>query len=255
VADATRIALSGSSGLIGSAFTKKLPKKIQIVGSLQMSLIPLSEINNSIESLSKLGVEAFLHLGWPASSFPENYRNTADNFDALQKTVILKEACLRANIMFIGIGSGIDKKSEMENFYQLTKFTCREMFSAQIDRKEITWVRPFYIFDDNSWPEFLHRKSTSPIQILDDSPRDFIHLDDVVSALFEIIQKKIMGEIDLGTGRLVKPSNICTAFGRSFHTEANSAGVLAKNNIESAQKHSKLNKCWSPTRTLALLKE
>jgi nucleoside-diphosphate-sugar epimerase len=255
MADAPIIAISGASGLFGSAFLAKYSENLHVTKSLQLQNLADADIYREIESLSAFGTQTFLHLAWSASSSKENYRFSEENFDALRKTVLLKEACSQMGIKFVGIGTVVDKVGITESYYQLAKFTCRQMFRREIEEEKITWVRPHYVFNDDSWPSFLQSDKSLPVTILNNSPRDFIHLDDVISGLFLILQKKILGEIDLGSGWLTKPSELCEAFGKEFIIEQGETGGVQLEASPTASSHPRLSQYWVPTKTHALLKE
>jgi nucleoside-diphosphate-sugar epimerase len=255
VADATLIGLSGESGLFGSAFLSNIPQEICISGSINLRSLSATEIFSEVEKLAKLGSESFLHLAWPASSSLGNYRFSEENFDVLQKTIILQDACMRTGINFIGIGSVLDKVSTVENYYHLAKFACRQMLKARILDETITWIRPHYVFNDVSWPEFIHANNNLPVIIFNDSPRDFIHLDDVITGIIAIISHKIKGEIDLGSGIMTKTSDLCNALGKQYKIESDMSMQHLNNNQRSAQSHSRLSQYWAPNKTRTLLKE
>jgi nucleoside-diphosphate-sugar epimerase len=255
MADALSVAVSGSTGLIGSAFLEKIPEKIQITNRIHFKTLNVSEIPGIVETISSQGVDVFLHLGWPASTFEGDYRSSESNFDALQKTIVLKEACLRANISFVGIGSVVDANYDHGNLYQLAKFACRQMLEPDIQNETITWVRPYYVFDDGSWPNFLHADNGSPTIIQDNGFRDFIHIEDVVTGLWAIIQHQLKGKIDLGSGILKKPSDICEIYGKDFRVHSNSAEALGISLYDSAESHYRLSQYWAPFKTQKLFKE
>jgi nucleoside-diphosphate-sugar epimerase len=255
MADAPLVAISGASGLIGSAFMNKYSASLRLTKILKMKSLTYDQVLSEIESISASGTKSLLHLAWPASSSSDNYRISEDNFDALRKTILTQEACSQFGINFIGIGTILDKVSSVDSYYQMAKFTCRQMFRREIAEERITWVRPYFVFNNNSWPGFLHVPKKSSVRILNDSPRDFIHLDDVVSGLFTILEKEIRGEIDLGSRRLTKPSELCEKLGKNYIIESADSGEASAEYSTSAAEHPLLSQHWAPTKTHALLKE
>lgn len=254
MADVTLVAISGSSGLFGAAFLAKLPKELQISGLLKLKSLTTSEIYKEVEKLAATGTKTFLHLAWPASSSVGNYRSSEENFHVLRKTIILEEACFVSGISFIGVGSVLDKVSAIKNYYHLTKFVCRQMLNSQIHNESIAWVRPYYVFNTDSWPQFIHENKSLPVRILDNSPRDFIHLDDVITGLFAIIQHGILGEIDLGSGLMTKPSELCDALEKKYQIESEPPGDMIASEILYSHQHPRLLEHWSPNATHALVK-
>ncbi len=254
MADAPIIAISGASGLFGSAFLKTYSASLQITKSIKLKTLADSDLYREIESIAACGTQTFLHLAWPASSSKDDYRCSDENFDALRKTILLKEACFRAGINFVGIGTVLDNVGVSASFYQLAKFSCRQMLRHEIVEESITWVRPYYVFNDDSWPNFLHADKSLPVRILNDSPRDFIHLDDVISGLFLILEKQIFGEIDLGSGYLTRPSELCAALGKEFSIESRERVGKQLEVSSTASQHRRLSRYWVPTKTHSLLK-
>jgi len=255
LADALSIAVTGSTGLIGTAFLDSIPREVLLKGRIHLKTIAVSAIPEAIQSLSSERVDVLLHLGWPASTFKENYRVAESNFDALQKTIVLKEACLKNNISFVGIGSAVDNFCGDGNFYQLTKFVCRKMLSCEIRDEIITWVRPFYVFNNDTWPAFLHGDVDLPILIRDNTARDFVHIDDVVTGLWAIIQNRMRGEIDLGSGILRKPSDICALYGKEFRISSDFLETTESPQYAAAQPNLQLSQYWNPRKTQDLFKE
>lgn len=253
MASPTLIGISGASGLFGSAFLRKLPENIAITKVVSLREVSTLEIYDFVEELSMMRTETFLHLAWPASSSKNDYRISRENFEVLRKTIILAEACLTNNINFVGIGSAVDYMSKFENYYQVSKFVCREMLRPQIEERLIAWLRPHYVFNNNSWPQFLFPENLLPISIQDDSPRDYIHLDDVISALYVIIQHQLMGQIDIGSGFLTRPSELCRALGKKFEIHSNGKTIYdmgANTDVDSL-----LLNLWSPRITRDFLQE
>jgi nucleoside-diphosphate-sugar epimerase len=255
MADAPLVAISGASGLIGSAFMNKYSASLRVTKILKMKRLTDSQIFKEIESISAFGTKSLLHLAWPASSSSDNYRVSEDNFDALRKTILIQAACSQFGINFIGVGTILDKISSVDSYYQMTKFTCRQIFRREISEERITWVRPFFVFNNNSWPGFLHVPQNSSVRILNDSPRDFIHLDDVVSGLFTILERELRGEIDLGSRRLTKPSELCDRLGKNYIIQNADSDEASGEYSTYATEHPLLSQHWAPTKTHALLKE
>ena len=249
------VAISGSSGFFGTNFLNNIPKGIEVTKKLSFKKLSASEIQREIETLRQMGTETFLHLAWPASSSKIDYRNSESNFDALEKTIILKDACERSNILFIGIGSVLDKSLETKSLYQLTKYVGRKMLLSAIEEEAITWIRPYFVFDNSTWPSFIHERDSYPVLIKDDSPRDYVHLDDVVSAIIAIVLHEIKGEIDIGSGVLRRPSQLCQALGKNFIIENDREYKLEKKEFIPAKVKTQLMENWTTKATTSVFKE
>ena len=245
------VATSGASGLIGTAFKESLSSDFKIVHEIKSSIINISDIAAEVELAASKGAKDFIHLGWPASSNSENYRISKSNFDALEKSLVLRQACEKFDMNFIAFGSPVDLALEVNNAYSLTKYVLRQILLDDIMNQKITWLRPFYIFNDSSWPHFLHQNE--PILIIDDSPRDFIHISDVVNAIELIVRTQIRGEVDVGSQILTKPSELCSSLGKNFYLDANLASTN-KMIYFPAQLNGKMSAVWQACKTQQILK-
>jgi nucleoside-diphosphate-sugar epimerase len=246
------VAASGASGLIGTALKENLSPDFKIVHEIKSSIINISNIAAEVELAASKGAKDFIHLGWPASSNSENYRISTSNFDALEKSLVLRRACEKFNMNFIAFGTPVDLFIAVDNAYSLTKYVLRQILLDDIVSKKITWLRPFYIFNDSSWPHFLHQNE--PILIIDDSPRDFIHITDVVSAIESIIRTQIRGEVDVGTEILTRPSELCRSLGKNFYLDANVASIN-KMVYFPAKLNEKMSSVWLARKTQQILKK
>jgi hypothetical protein len=169
------------------------------------------------------------------------------NFDALEKTLMYKRACEMFNIKFIGIGSVVDETPLAENFYSLTKFVARQTFSDAIAGKEITWLRPFYVFDNLTWPRYLHGDKSEKLLINDDAPRDFIHICDVTEGIESVIRLGITGEIDLGSQLMNRPSQLCKIMKKDYSILHN---YESKDLFKISAKSEMLSRVWNPRHTV-----
>ena len=249
MANSRLVVMSGSGGLLGTAFSEGVLEGISISKTLSTANLPIEEIDIEFSRFGSEGIETFLHLGWPASSHPNNYRQSKANFVALEKTLAIRRACDREGINFIGIGSVLDKTPSLENLYSITKYVAREVLSDDIERDLITWVRPFYIFDEQGWPRFAHTPEGGEIEVLNDAPRDFIHLEDVIAGLAAVIREEIRGEVDLGSGILRKPSELVAALGHRPIVKTKNQEIESSFNSAAASPNSALAGMWQAKKT------
>jgi nucleoside-diphosphate-sugar epimerase len=199
------------------------PPDLVLVRANSFSEISPNSIDEEIRRLAEVGVRSFLHLAWPASSTKGDYRTSTDNFSALEKTLISKRSCERHGIKFFGVGTVIDTTIDPKSTYSLTKYTARQTLLRDIEAKQISWIRPYYVFDGVNWPQYLEARPGEKIEIQDNSPRDFIHLRDVVSGILTILKLEAMGEMNLGSGVARRPSDICDVLGRNYSIMSNSS--------------------------------
>lgn len=248
MANTKLIAITGASGLIGKTFIEMLASDIEIVHKISSSKIKIHEIADQVKWAAASGAKYFLHLGWPASSSDDNYRISPKNFDALEKTLIIKNVCEEFDIFFIGIGSPVDRFLYAENTYSLTKYVAKQVFLKDILEGKITWLRPFYIFDQISWPKFMYDMNKEIVEIEDDSPRDYIHIKDVTRGIESVIRWDIRGEVDLGSQIFKTPSELCTALGKSFSFNLD-ISQKGETELYAAATNEKLSKVWNARHT------
>jgi nucleoside-diphosphate-sugar epimerase len=246
------VAVSGASGLVGTSFKENLPSDFRIVHEVKSSIINISNLAAEVELAASRGAKDFIHLGWPASSNHENYRISKSNFDALEKSLILRRACEKFDMNFIAFGSPMDLLLSVDNAYSLTKYVLRQILLDDIVSQKITWLRPFYIFNDSSWPHFLHQNE--PVIIIDDSPRDFIHISDVVIAIELVVRTQIRGEVDVGSEILTRPSELCRSLGKNFYFDENVASIN-KMVYFPAKLNEKMSSVWRARKTQQILKK
>jgi nucleoside-diphosphate-sugar epimerase len=216
MADVKLIAMSGSSGLIGRVFNDNLSSDIKVVHITKASKINVDQIEREVRIASGKGAKHFLHLGWPASTTIDDYKVSLENYNALEKTLVFKRACDKFGLHFIGIGSTVDRFPDSKSTYSITKYAARQIFSKDILENNITWLRPFYIFNQDFWPKFIHQNSGKKVLICNDLPRNFIHINDVTRGIESVIRCGIQGRIDLGSQFLRKPSELCAALNKLF---------------------------------------
>lgn len=241
------VAVSGSKGLIGSRLLAANLENLQFL-PISISRLSIAETRNAVLVAKECGASTFLHLSWPAATFAGDYRTSIENFTALEKTLIVKEECLKNDLHFVGLGSQVDQDSDGKTLYSLTKTIARGVFDRAILGHEISWLRPFYVFEEDRWPSFLMQSTVGPVEIQDDSPRDFVHIKDIVSGIQQIISQGLRGQIDLGSGLHRRPSELCFALGVPFTTRPE-AHIFARRTFPTASLDPRLAQVWQPTHT------
>ena len=210
------IGVSGLSGLIGSELAQVISDQVHLVPSQSFSTISLDSIDSEIERLSKQGVTGFLHLAWPAASTDENYKTSLKNFGALEKTIEVKRSCDKWGVGFFGVGTGIDKSIDHDSNYSIAKFEARKAFLEDIIEKRVSWIRPHYVFNGKDWPRFIYLEGEELPLIQDNTPRDWVHIKDVASGIMKVLELDLKGEVDIGSGLLIRPSELCDALDIKF---------------------------------------
>ena len=247
------IGVSGSRGFLGQALCK-------LAASVNLRIVPISlrsgmhreEVGKRLEALVDQGVTDLVHLAWPASSTVD-YKYSAENETAGLLAVDTAEFCLEKGLRFYGLGSAVENCIP-ETKYSKSKASTLKALRKQISDGLITWLRPHYVFDESSWPLFLRESiQTGSVVIQNDSPRDYIHIDDVSSGTIASIKNGLVGEVDIASGKLTRPSELLSALSLDF-------SILQGNNEVRSEFHAVdisklLNVSWYPNLTLGILKE
>lgn len=247
------IGVAGSTGFMGQALSK-------LAASEDVRVVPISlrtgmlreELEKQLEALVTQGVTDFIHLAWPGSSSVD-YKYSTENEGAGLLTVDTAELCVEMGLRFYGLGSAAENRIP-ETPYSKSKSDTRKALREQISEGLITWLRPHYVFDESSWPLFVRESTqTGGVVIRDDSPKDFIHINDVSRGAVASIKSGLVGEVDIASGKLTRPSELLSALGLGFsilqgrHEVQHEVGTVDISKL--------LNVSWYPNLTLEILKE
>ena len=242
--------ITGAGGRLGRGLIELLSKNNED----RLTFLSISELQ--VEEISKVKFpfrlrefDALLHLSWPASSFAGNYRSTLENLKARDKTIELGRLCMEEDTWFIGMGSVLDDEAFAgSSLYAETKREAKNALFSLMDGANFTWMRPFWVFEPPFWPSFLFPVEGQTPKIEDDRPRDFIHVDDVATAISAILEKQLKGSIDIGSSLGRSPSSILGAIGQPYELLQEAASevprVFPLANIESLKRAG-----WYPYQT------
>ena len=203
-----KILITGATGFLGSALTKKLVEEHFEVIALIHNEERIRNFENDHNCLSLLNVNVFL----------ENPTNHLKNVDLVIHAAVFYDKgnnkiveAIRANIelpaiildsidhskklYFLNVATNLDS---MTNNYSFTKSVAENLGNFYSQRKNINFVsiRSDLIYgpNDNSskFTEFIINeciKNTNTIELSDGKQhRNFIYIDDVIEAYFLIIQ-------------------------------------------------------------------
>jgi len=244
-----KVLLTGITGFIGSHVARQLlategevyglvrqgsnPWRIEdIQASLKLVQADLADEAALKELMTRLKPDAILHLAWFAE--PGVYIHSMQNLDML--TASLRLAALAASSgcqYFMGAGTcfeydlsyGYLSEStpvKPQSIYAASKLAFKYMLD-QIGRTngmETAWARLFYqygAFEDKrrvvpavitSLLNHQTQKLTSGEQI-----RDYLHVEDVASALTAIFHQRVTGEVNLGSGNPITIRALTTKIG------------------------------------------
>jgi nucleoside-diphosphate-sugar epimerase len=240
-----KVLLTGATGFIGSRVAyalaglgaevfavvrgrgranQKLPSNIQLVeGELRPG-----GMNEAV----RVGAEICIHAAWIAE--PGKYLTSPLNIDLVHATAHLARDLARAGCRrFVGVGTCFEYDTNAGYLSEGTPLAPGHVYSAakvstyHLVRQVLAgtgtafaWARIFYAFGPNEHPnrlvptiiDRLHQNEAALItpgaQI-----RDFLHVDDVASALAAIALGDVDGAINIGSGEPITVATMAKTIG------------------------------------------
>lgn len=215
-----KIVLTGADGFVGSHLLPLLRahKDVEVRTLDIKDGIDLCEW----ESVKEIRADLFIHLA-NRSYVPDSYEHPRSFFDTnVNSTLNVLELARLSGGRVIYFSSyiyghpeylPIDEKhpTQVFNPYSCTKVMCEEMCKGYANELKVPVCvfRPFNIYGTGQNVQFLlpmmvHQLPSGKIQVRDDRPkRDYIHIDDIVSAVDFMAMNKwpnIYGVYNLGSG-------------------------------------------------------
>ena len=244
-----KVLVTGSTGFIGSQVLKLLVRQGHDVsaivrpysdrtriGSLladvELLEFDLDNLDREALKISDTNYELCIHLAWYAE--PGLYLHASENIASLSATLNLAARLARAGCQrFIGIGSCFEYDLEAGYLSETSTLNPDSLYAAcktaaavgldQIGNEsgmQTTWVRLFYQygpFEDqrrlvpavlNSMISGELTKTTSGEQL-----RDFLHVEDVASAICAVADSDLESVVNIGSGRPVRVRDIVEKIG------------------------------------------
>ena len=173
-----------------------------------------------------------VHFAWYA--VPGLYLESPENLRSLQASIALATRLAERNChRFVGVGTCFEyamqdhrlnesSPTEPKSLYAASKLAFRLLLEqiAKASRMEWLWARVFYQYG----PEEDHRRLVPTVvrALLAGEPalltsgeqaRDFLHVDDVASAIGTAAASELDGVVNIGSGRPVRVADLATKVG------------------------------------------
>ena len=254
-----RILVTGSGGFIGHHVIKEMTGKhffneIEIIEwdkLLHGSLLNQSSLEGSLREISP---DLVLHLAW-ASTANDEYDLDKSHDKWAQASIDLMQSCLANNLHIFLMGSVVDgqEPSSLHTNYVASKIKLRSAIHESLESGKVTLIRPHYILSPENLRPRLARLAFDTLSgHLEFDPKhpnsfvDYVHIDDVASAIREILLGELTGIQDICTGILRNPFELASAIGR-YHKLENQEQISNRASIELGPTNSDLKSLgWSP---------
>ena len=216
---------------------------VDCIDQIRVFSIDLNDSQAVRSMTSEVLPECAIHLAWYA--VPGKYLHAPENLDCVSATITLAGAlasvgCRRfvaAGICFeydwdYGFLSEEITPLRPRSLYGVCKNAAREILQAYFEKMGMpfAWARIFYLYGPQ---EAEVRLVPSVIRALlsgqtakctqGEQIRDYLHVEDVASALWAVARSHLTGPVNIGSGDPVKVRTIVETIAQLLHREENVA--------------------------------
>jgi len=242
-----RILITGASGFVGSHLARLLVREGCDVRALVLpstSLVRLEDVLDRVTLVrgdlckpeaigaDALAVDACIHLAWFAQ--PGRYWTAPENVDLVVGTMRFVQRLAAAGCRrLVGVGTCAEYDTSHGWLSETTPLAPTQLYSAckastYLMLRQLTagagmslaWARLFYLF--GPWEHERRLVSSACRSLLRGEPvlltpgeqvRDFLHVEDVASALFAIARSDLTDAVNLGSGVPVTVASLARHLG------------------------------------------
>ena len=225
---ATRLLISGADGFIGR-------RCMPLLLALGAEVLAVEDVVPGIDLLEPGAAESVtyscrpdvvLHLAWVASSTP-GYRGHPDNPRWRRTTAEWARVCLDRSTWFLGTGTVVEVDSASPDAYTSAKVGIWSDLRSDIDNDRMTWLRPHFVFDPGlgrpeAMAEINRARARDVVPELRNplAAHDFVHVEDVASAIALVIREGMRGLVPIGSGRVHTVAQLARAAGARGYESA-----------------------------------
>ena len=216
-----RIFVTGAAGFIGSEFCRQ-------ARSLGHEILPLLRPhrldNLPHEAIKSFSPETVVHCAWIAT--PGVYTDSPENVVLQNQSSDLFQYLSRIGVRhFIGCGTCAEYADSTapldEDRSKLSPVTpyarAKHALHSELEKLArehsvaLSWARIFYPYGKNEHPDRLissllrgHKTGSRYSVRTPDAVRDYVHVEDVASALLTLVERQAAGSFNIGTGHGVR---------------------------------------------------
>ena len=234
-----RVILTGASGLLGRhvfSHWDEAVGELVVPGTSapRVDLLRLGAVEELIETVQPAKV---IHLAWIASGSAD-YRTSPENEIWVDRSIALTEICKARGVDLYLTGSAVDSRPG-NDLYSSSKAALLEACRADLNAKRLGWIRPFYVFDSEARRPGLLRdaleakRNGKPLTIRHpQSQHDFVHAGDVASGIVTAVRHRLLGEVEIGSGKLRSVVEFAEAVGATAIQDSNTPSAETYSHVE-----------------------
>lgn len=216
-----KVLLTGGGGFIGKhAIVPLVEKNYEILppNSQELNLLDKEQ---TISYIKFHKPSHLLHLAWDVT--PSKYLHNPNNYDWLNSSKELLNA-FREN----GGERVVVAGSQFECFYDYPYPDAKKKLLEFLQKSDFNyaWGRIYYLYGENEHPNRLVAAVINALLkkeevkcTLGEQVRDFMYVKDVAKAFVELLDSKVTGVVDIGTGDGIKIKDLIYKIAQKLNGE------------------------------------